>query len=180
MQLATEWNHLKFFLWFEHFISCPPRTGWDAAVSRAIMQHWSLYKMHADSWAALGSEKYYYFSGSAIEQQHGAITNIFFVNSPLASLIWCTLSHSRHISCTCGCHKNHVCLQLMQTQTNKQQKTVRRGRWCIPAQEFHVYLIRRHIKKEILFSTSKATGLGNSRRLSAFPTLSTPFYLFHQ
>lgn len=38
--------------------------------------------MHVDSWPASGAVRYDYFSGRAIEQQHGAITNIFFVHPP--------------------------------------------------------------------------------------------------
>lgn len=35
-------------------------------------------RTHVDSWTASGGARYDYFSGRAIEQQHGAITNIFF------------------------------------------------------------------------------------------------------
>lgn len=87
--------------------------------------------MHVDSWAASGTARYDYFSGRAIEQQHGAITNIFFVHSPPASLICCMLSHSPPISHTCGHHRNHVCAhnscKHKQVNTTERRRT---GRVC--------------------------------------------------
>lgn len=83
-------------------------------------------KMHVDSCAASGAARYDYFSGRAIEQQHGTITNIFFVHSPPVSFnLLRVISFSPPISHTCGHHKNHVCVcnTCRRKQVNTHKKT---------------------------------------------------------
>lgn len=115
--------------------------------------------MHVDSWAASGAASNDYFSVRAIEQQHGVITNIFFVYSLLRKLnlfhvnSFYSFSHTRvHKECVCVCIHKQV-----NTKRKKEEakaETVDELRIC------HVYFIRGQIKKEILFSTSKASRWG--------------------
>lgn len=146
-------------------------------------QRQSLYKMHVDSCAASGPARYDYFSGSAIEQQHGAITNIFFVHSPCELNLCHVISLSSDLLHTCGQRERRVCVygtcrrkQIINRKRQKRKRqTMHPSSWCVMCVP-----LEGRLKRRSGFSTSKAACGGIPLLLAAFLTRSIPSSLFHE
>lgn len=157
----------------------PPALVW----ARVTTQRQSLYKMHVDSCAASGPARYDYFSGRAIEQQHGAITNIFFVHSPCELNLCHVISLSSYLAHTCGQHERRVRMhdtcrrkQIINSKRLKRKRqTMHPSSWCVMC-----IPLERRLKRRSGFSTSKAACWGIPLRLSAFLTCSIPSSFFHE
>lgn len=130
------------------------------------------YKIHVDSWAASGAASNDYFSVRAIEQQHGVITNIFFVYSLLHKLNLC------HVNSFYSFSRTRVHTQTSKHKEKDRRKKQRQRPWMSSGYVMCISLEGR-LKRRFCFPHQRPHA-GGFLCFSPIPTLPLPYCPFHE
>lgn len=123
------------------------------------------YKIHVDSWAASGAAR-------AIEQQHGVITNIFFVYSLLHKL------NLFHVNSFYSFSRTRVHTQTSKHKEKDRRKKQRQRPWMSSGYVMCISLEGR-LKRRFCFPHQRPHA-GGFLCFSPIPTLPLPYCPFHE